>query len=77
MALAFVPDPFLVDTPLGRGFAIVLETDHHDYWWTVELQNSGALVTFQQREIKIARNYTLGSRMTTTEMKKILGRSDE
>lgn len=77
MSVEFVPRPFLVDTPLGRGYAVMVETGHHDQYWTVELQSSGALVTFQQKEIRVARAYTLGIRMNSEDMKKILGRLND
>ena len=59
MALLQLSDPVEVDTPLGRGYAIILESDSHDYYWTVEF-SSCALVTFPQAKIKVVRSYARG-----------------
>lgn len=60
-----------VETPLGDGYAAVLETGEHDYFWTVILEN-GAFVTFPQEKIKAKRCYTLDRNMTDAQMKDIL-----
>jgi hypothetical protein len=41
-----------METPLGFGYAILVETGPHDQYWTVALDN-GALVTFSQDKIRI------------------------
>jgi hypothetical protein len=63
-----------VETPLGKGRAILLESKDNDYYWTVILEESCALVTFPQNRLKIRRNYSLGiGQFTVDEMKDILG----
>lgn len=57
-----------VDTPLGPGYAMLIESGGHDNYWTVILDN-GALVTFRQKLIRVRRNYTLGRRFTDAEMR--------
>ena len=46
-----------VETPLGRGYAILIETGVDDYWWTVAL-GTGAIVTFSQDKIRMAKSYS-------------------
>ena len=60
-----------MDTPLGQGHAIMVETNAHDQYWTVALEN-GALVTFPQHKIRICRSYTHERGITDTEMKDII-----
>lgn len=60
-----------VETPLGHGYALFVESGEHDNWWTVALDNR-ALVTFAQAEIKISRSYTHGRGISRREMKKII-----
>jgi hypothetical protein len=48
-----------VTTPLGPGYAILLEAGGHEYYWTVALTN-GTVVTFPQERIRVARSYTHG-----------------
>jgi hypothetical protein len=61
-----------VDTPLGRGRAIFLESADHDYFWTVVLNETRAIVTFQQKQILATRNYTYQWGFTDEDMKNIL-----
>jgi hypothetical protein len=67
-------EPIEVDTPLGRGRALLIERTQHDYWWTVALQN-GAVVTFVQSQIKLTRSYTHGRGVTHAQMKTMVGGS--
>jgi hypothetical protein len=60
-----------VKTPLGSGYAFILETLSHDYYWTVALDNC-SIVTFKQDDIKICRSYTHGRSITHEEMKEII-----
>lgn len=60
-----------MDTPLGRGYAIIFETGEHDNYWTIALEN-GAIVTFRQEEIRISRSYTHGRGISNKEMKEII-----
>ena len=56
MSVVVLPELIEMETPLGRGHAIVLETTAHDYFWTVVLGN-GALVTFPQDKVRAARSF--------------------
>lgn len=61
-----------VETPLGWGKAILIESKDNDYYWTVVLADSGAFVTFPQNKIKACRNYSLGINFTDSDMKRVL-----
>jgi hypothetical protein len=65
-------EPIGVITPLGEGYAILVEINNHDQWWTVILDN-GALVTFPQNKLRVCRSYTHSRGLFTEEMKKIIG----
>ena len=58
-----------VETPLGRGYAIMVELCAHDNWWTVALQN-GAIVTFAQDRIRICNSYTHGRGVSDRRMRR-------
>lgn len=60
-------EPIQVDTPLGRGRALLVERTQHDYFWTVALDTC-ALVTFPQDKILIGRSYTHGRGITDEQM---------
>lgn len=60
-----------VVTPLGDGYAIIFESGEHDNYCTVILEN-GALVTFTQDRIKVARDYTHRRGISDSEMKEIV-----
>lgn len=62
-----------METPLGEGWAVILETTAHEYFWTVALEN-GALVTFTQDRVRVAESYTLGRGMTDGRMKEAIKR---
>jgi hypothetical protein len=67
---------FQVETPLGPGWAIFLETTSHDYYWTVALE-TGALVCFTQDQIRIAESYTHRRGISHVRMRKIVQRKDK
>ena len=67
-------DPIAVDTPLGRGYAIIFESAADDNFWTVALSDSLAFVTLRQKEIRIVRCYTYGRGITIEEMREIIKR---
>lgn len=71
--LEFV-EPIEVETPLGRGRALFVERTPHDYFWTVALSDSCALVSFTQNKLRICRSYTHDRALYTNEMKKIIKR---
>jgi hypothetical protein len=60
-------------TPLGDGYAIMVEAGQHDHYWTIALEN-GALVTFRQQEIRIARSYTHGRGLKHTDMRRVVNK---
>jgi len=60
-----------VETPLGRGHAILIETGVDDYWWTVAL-DTGAIVTFSQDKIRMTKSYSGGRGITDEKMKEII-----
>lgn len=60
-----------VDTPLGRGRALFVETGNEDHYWTVEINESHALVTFRQHKVRIRANYTEGG-IPDDQMKAII-----
>lgn len=62
-----------VETPLGKGYAILVESTSEDQYWTVALQN-GALVTFMQSKIRIANSYTQERGITDEQMRSIIER---
>jgi hypothetical protein len=64
-------EPIRVDTPLGRGYALFVEACAHDYYWTVGMDN-GALVTFTQDRLRIARSYTYRRGINDEEMAQII-----
>lgn len=58
-------------TPLGDGYAIMVEGGQHDYYWTIALEN-GAIVTFRQDQVRIANSYTHGRGISDKKMKRIV-----
>lgn len=66
-----------VQTPLGHGYAIFVESGEQDNYWTVALDNC-AIVTFTQEQIRISRSYTHGRGISDRQMKRILqGKGDQ
>lgn len=63
-----------VETPLGKGYAIIFEGGEHDNYWTVALNDSCALVTFCQNKIRISRSYTQGRMISDEQMCEIIKR---
>lgn len=61
-----------VETPFGRGKAFLIESADNDYYWTVILDDSCAIMTLRQNQITAVRNYTMGWGMTDKEMAEIL-----
>ncbi len=61
-----------VETPLGEGRDILIESKDNDYYWTIVLFDSKALVTFPQNKIKICRHYTLGIKFSDLELKNVI-----
>ena len=68
MAILQLQEMIPVGTPLGDGYALILETQSHDHYWTVALGN-GARVTFRQDQLRIANSYTHGRGITDAQMK--------
>jgi hypothetical protein len=69
-------EPIECSTPLGRGWALFLESTTADNFWTVALNSNGALITLRQKYVKATRNFTLGRNFPVSEMRKIID-SDE
>jgi predicted NAD-dependent protein-ADP-ribosyltransferase YbiA (DUF1768 family) len=67
-------EPIVVDTPLGTGRAILIERTPQDYWWTVALDDSQAIVTFSQNKLRICRSYTHERGISDEQMKEIVRR---
>lgn len=67
-------EPIPVETPLGLGRAILVERTPHDYWWTVALDDSQALVTFCQNKLRICRSYSQERGISDDEMREIVKR---
>ena len=62
-----------VHTPLGFGYAFLLEAGEFDTYWTVVLDNQ-AVVTFTQDQIKVSRSYTHRRGINDKQMKAIIGK---
>lgn len=71
MALLQLTEIIPVETPLGDGYAILVESGAHDNYWTVALENK-ALVTFTQDRIRIANSYTHRRGITDERMAMIV-----
>lgn len=67
-------DPIEVETPLGRGHAIFVESAPHDYYWTVVMRDNQAIVTFCQNKLRFHRSYTHERGIDDERMKDIIKR---
>jgi hypothetical protein len=67
-------EPIPVDTPLGSGRALFVERTPHDYFWTVALDDTQALVTFCQNKLRICKSYTHERGISDADMRKIVER---
>jgi len=65
-------DKLEVETPLGRGKAILVSESDYDTFWTVVLDDSCAIVTFRQHELKVVRNYGMGWGMSVRELEAVI-----
>jgi hypothetical protein len=61
-----------VETPLGRGQSLFVETGEDDAFWTVAMRDNGAIVTFRQSKIRASRSYTLGRMISDQQMRDII-----
>lgn len=54
--------PIPLDTPKGKGWAHVLidRSQEHNLEWVVFLDKNGECWTFQNPEIRVQNNYTMG-----------------
>lgn len=57
-----------VVTPLGTGYAFMIETENHDNWYTVFMQDR-SIVTLRQEKILTQKSYTHGRDMSDAEMR--------
>lgn len=67
-------EPIEVETPVGKGRALFVERTPHDYFWTVAMNDSQALITFMQNQLRICRSYTHQRGISHDEMKDIISR---
>lgn len=65
-------EPVAVTTPLGAGRALLVERTQHDYFWTVAMDDTQALVTFPQNKLRICRSYTQERGISDDEMRTII-----
>lgn len=66
-------DQVSCETPLGHGYVWFMESANSDYWYTIILDNR-AVVTFQQRKIRISRDYSHDRGISDKEMKEIISK---
>ena len=64
-----------VETPLGRGYAIMIEQCSHDVYWKVVLNDGGGVVDFTQDRIRVQSSYTHRRGISDQQMRKIVSRS--
>lgn len=60
-----------VETPLGKGYAFMIETENHDNWYTVLLDNR-SIVTLRQERLLSQRSYSHGRSLYDEEMREII-----
>ena len=73
MTLLQLAELIPVETPQGKGYAIMVESGAHDAYWTVALHNN-AIVTFTQDRIRISNSYTHRRGITDKRMEQILNK---
>lgn len=61
-----------VETPLGRGWAILVQAEAHDQWWTVVLDDGGGIVCFSHADIRAQNSYTHGRGISDEKMREIV-----
>jgi hypothetical protein len=71
MSIHEFADPIPVDTPLGRADALFVEASGHEQYWTCVIYETRAIVSFKQRYLKLAPNYTAQRGQSHDEMKRI------
>ena len=65
-------EPIAVKLEIGTGRAILIERTPHDYWWTVIMDDTQAIVTVAQNKIRAFRSYTHERGISDEEMKEII-----
>lgn len=60
--------PLPMETPKGKGYAHFLMdySQEHHLMWVVFIDDTGECWTFQNPEVRLQMNYTMGRRGTTT-----------
>ena len=60
--------PLPMETPKGKGYAHFLMdySQEHHLMWVVFIDSTGECWTFQNPEVRLQTNYTMGRRETTT-----------
>lgn len=71
MSIVRFSDMPYVDTPLGPGRALFVETGVHDTEWTCIITKTRAIVTYKQKRLRWGRNYTDGFGITDEQMAKV------
>ena len=74
MSIHEFEDPIAVETPCGRGFALFVDTSGHQNWWTVAINETQALITYPQHQLRIHKSYTHGRGINHEQMKRITRR---
>lgn len=69
-------EPIAVETPLGRGHAVLIERTPHDYLWTVVLNETGAPVAFTQDRIRFCKSYTYRRGISDEQMREMIKPQD-
>lgn len=68
MSTTILPEWLALDTPQGRGYAFMVETEQGDNKYTVILENR-AIVTFTQDRVLACRSYTHRRGITDDELR--------
>lgn len=68
MTHVIVLDQWLpVETPVGKGYAFIIELEQADNWYTIAL-DSQAIVTLPQEKVLMRKDYTHGRGMSAPDM---------
>jgi hypothetical protein len=65
-------DQIPVVTALGKGHALFVETTSNDHFWTIALDDNGAIVTLRQQKVFLKRSYSRGCGLGDAEMRAIV-----
>lgn len=65
-----------VETPLGTGYAFMIEIENHDNWYTCFMADR-SIVTLRQEKLLTLPSYTHGRSMSDAEMRAAIARFTE